>query len=113
MRGYRWLDEGIEHTPDQEARAEALALKWSELEARREADYFDRLDALERGWDHEDDEEEEQEAMVRASHVAMNQKLEIEIVERMLAEIGARMMRPYEHWNEDERLMEYMERERD
>ncbi len=37
---------------------------------------------------------------------------EIEIVEAMLAQLGARMMRPYEHWNEDERLMEYLERER-
>lgn len=35
--------------------------------------------------------------------------LEIELVEDKLAAIGARMQRPYEHWNEDERYMEYME----
>lgn len=29
-----------------------------------------------------------------------------------LNELGARMMRPYEHWNEDEKLMEYLERDR-
>ena len=30
-------------------------------------------------------------------------------IEEMLLELGARMARPYEHWNEDERYMEYME----
>lgn len=30
----------------------------------------------------------------------------------MLHEQGARMMRPYEHWNEDERYMQYMECDR-
>lgn len=37
---------------------------------------------------------------------------EIEIVEKMLDAMGARMMRPYEHWNEDERLMQWLERDR-
>lgn len=35
--------------------------------------------------------------------------LELEAVEDILGELGARMMRPYEHWNEEERYMEYME----
>ncbi len=30
-------------------------------------------------------------------------------LEELLADLGVRMMRPYEHWNEDERYMEYME----
>ena len=30
-------------------------------------------------------------------------------VEELLEELGARMMRPYEHWNEEEAYMEYME----
>jgi len=33
----------------------------------------------------------------------------IEVIEELLYELGARMMRPYEHWNEEERYMEYME----
>lgn len=41
-----------------------------------------------------------------------DRNLEIELIEDKLAAIGARMMRPYEHWNEDERLMEYLERDR-
>jgi hypothetical protein len=35
--------------------------------------------------------------------------LELELIEDKLAALGARMMRPYEHWNEDERLVEYLE----
>lgn len=31
------------------------------------------------------------------------------VIEELLGELGARMMRPYEHWNEDEKYMEYME----
>jgi hypothetical protein len=38
--------------------------------------------------------------------------LEIELCEDKLEAIGARMMRPYEHWNEDERYMEWSERVR-
>lgn len=33
----------------------------------------------------------------------------LQILEDMLGQLGARMMRPYEHWNEDEAYMEYME----
>lgn len=37
----------------------------------------------------------------------------IAVIEELLGELGARMMRPYEHWNEDERYMEYMETRHD
>lgn len=35
--------------------------------------------------------------------------LKQEAIEELLRDLGVRMMRPYEHWNEDERYMEYME----
>ena len=35
--------------------------------------------------------------------------LEAEVIEEMLQTLGARMMRPYEHWNEEERYMEWAE----
>jgi len=38
-----------------------------------------------------------------------NRNLRLEIIEEMLARLGARMMRAYEHHNEDERYVEYME----
>lgn len=35
--------------------------------------------------------------------------IRMEVIEELLSQLGARMMRPYEHWNEDEKYMEYME----
>jgi hypothetical protein len=32
-----------------------------------------------------------------------------QVVEELLSELGARMARPYEHWNEEEKYIEYME----
>lgn len=32
-----------------------------------------------------------------------------DVIEELLSDLGARMMRPYEHWNEDEAYMEYAE----
>jgi hypothetical protein len=43
---------------------------------------------------------------------AAQENAEIEVLEEELARLGARLARPYEHWNEDEKLMEYMERDR-
>lgn len=40
------------------------------------------------------------------------ENIELRALEEQLGKLGARMMRPYEHWNEDERLMEYLERDR-
>lgn len=41
-----------------------------------------------------------------------NRQVRVDIIETMLEKYGARMMRPYEHWNEDERYMQYMESDR-
>jgi hypothetical protein len=38
--------------------------------------------------------------------------LRMQVVEELIGELGGRMMRPYEHWNEEEHLMEYAERDR-
>lgn len=35
--------------------------------------------------------------------------MRLEVIQGLLSDLGARMMRPYEHWNEEERYMEYME----
>jgi len=37
----------------------------------------------------------------------------LSVIQEMLGELGARMMRPYEHWNEEEQYREYAERDRD
>lgn len=41
------------------------------------------------------------------------QLLRKQAVEELLHSLGARMARPYEHWNEEEHIMEYLERDRD
>lgn len=38
---------------------------------------------------------------------------QLEAIEQLMAQRGARFARPYEHWNEDEKFMEYSERDRD
>lgn len=38
--------------------------------------------------------------------------LRMQVVEELIGELGGRMMRPYEHWNEEEQQMEYAERDR-
>jgi len=39
--------------------------------------------------------------------------LRMQVVEELIGELGGRMKRPYEHWNEEESQMEYAERDRD
>lgn len=79
------------HAVYEKARAEGK----SKAEARQLKD-----EARERIWE---ELEEEQVKVDRKPYMRM------EVIEELLARLGARMMRPYEHWNEDERYMEYME----
>jgi len=39
-------------------------------------------------------------------------RLRREVIEELLHDLGGRMMRPYEHWNEEEAYREYAERDR-
>jgi hypothetical protein len=38
--------------------------------------------------------------------------LRMQVVEELIGELGGRMKRPYEHWNEEEQYREYAERDR-
>ena len=124
MRGFTWIDEEIEHSDREIARATALAAKWSELhradeqrgfaaQARREdeemggyyRDPYEDLDDAEAGEARAEDRQAE-------LNLEAERELEIEMIEEKLEAIGARMMRPYEHWNEDERYVEYAESDR-
>jgi|SRR5215469_869370 len=123
-RSFTWINENQEHSDSDYARAKALAKKWSELETQRENKYYDSLARNEDGCDYDPFEDCECEYCLVANHTECESRkqwqtdrdakqaefeLEIELVEDKLEAIGARMMRPYEHWNEDERYMEYME----
>jgi hypothetical protein len=124
-RGYRWLDENIEHDETDQIRAEALAKKWSELKTAEENERFARQSDIEDGYDcYEVAPCEECERCLEGdtgqcvdiknwekqqTMRSMEFDLEVEIIETKLELIGARIARAYEHWNEDERLMEYLE----
>jgi hypothetical protein len=77
---YQVLSDAEEKNPD--ITEESL----DELRAKAEADFYAEVDKKKR-IDHE----------------------RLDVIEELLGELGARMMRPYEHWNEDEKYMEYME----
>jgi hypothetical protein len=160
-RNFTWTNDTIEHTEQDEQRAQALARRWSALQTDIENEHFERQARYEDGWDYEPPECPtcDSRGVVgldnpehwRASTVALasclrcggaideligitcpdcdgngydksgeraraafnaDRALEIELLEDKLHAMGARMMRPYEHWNEEERLMEYLERER-
>jgi hypothetical protein len=109
-RNYAWINEEIEHSDSDCARAVALAKKWSQLMTVEENRHFTRMADQEDGRCYDFDTDEElKEWQSWQAEIQAERDLEIELVEDKLAAIGARMMRPYEHWNEDERYMEYME----
>jgi hypothetical protein len=138
QRGYTWLDETVEHSGRDEAMAKALATRWSQLHNEAEQRSFLRTaDYKEGRYDYDPYEDCECEVCLvnverdgngaeiggpdclarKADEQAKldaqaERDLEVEIVEEKLAPLGARMMRPYEHWNEDEHYMEYAERDR-
>jgi hypothetical protein len=65
-----------------------------------------------------EDGKKEYDALVDAEYEKLDKKdeeifHEKHAVEEILATLGARMMRPYEHWNEEEQYMEWAERDRD
>lgn len=126
-RGFAWVNEDIEHSEADYARASALAKKWSELTNAEEQRMFRRMAEYEDGSGRDEEACEDcaaceagdygqceyiLEMARKTAELQAERDLEIELIEDKLDAIGARMMRPYEHWNEDERYMEYAERER-
>lgn len=125
MPSFAWLDESVEHTEADLIRATALAKKWSSLQAGSEEKMFRRMSQDDDYFNPYEDcecapciEAKEDgcklctyrladEAAAEAKQA--DQDLEIELIEDKLTAVGARMMRAYEHWNEDERYMQYQE----
>jgi len=105
-----------------ESLAQRLTDRWNQIDAEleykawqasdeyhveREADFLESILS-----DAEDDEAGQ--AAVDAYLASKTQRemsllLEQETIEGQLSQIGARLMRPYEHWNEEEAYMEYSE----
>ena len=137
MRSYVDLKADLtSDDPLAEARNEArlkviqeLASKWNAIQERIERRYHDAQESiqeyLESCYDEAhywacredaspEDAKKQAEAAVAEAKAKINEDhdkmvLELEAVEQILAELDARMARPYEHWNEEEKLMEYLE----
>lgn len=134
QRGWTWLDEATApdldtpHGKAVQARADVLMNEWSNLHHDIEREGFDHAYREERGdffdprncdCDEGRDEDpdelcvhdrkylEEYEASERVKE--QGRKLRMELIEAELGGLNIRKMRPYEHWNEDERWMQYME----
>lgn len=113
-RGWSWINEEVPENAEQIAPTlNALAEEWSALHSQIEQEGW-RRQAIATGEDdyYESDfdtEEEYEEFKTAQRQEDVGQQVRLDIIEAMLAHHGARIMRPYEHWNEDERYMEYME----
>lgn len=127
----RWGAEG--YYEEVQARADGLAKWWSTLTHTAEQAAFMRDDESRYdpgedcplpGWyqgreldpDYIRDvaDYEAQAAVFQVEKKAAEEeaRAQIEYCEDKLRELGARMMRPYEHWNEEEGLIAYLERDR-
>lgn len=90
-----------------------LMKEWSSLQTQLEERRFSRQAEIEEGSGPDFDTDEEHEAYkFRQTVFTARMQGKIDAIEIILNSHGARVMRPYEHWNEEERLMEYLERER-
>lgn len=107
----RWDNEDYFETVMTECNV--LALAWSRITTQSEQDM----------WHRRSDEDQyrnydpEEEALYALADEQQNlkdelERVQLEHIENRLNEIGARMMRPYEHHNEMEGYIAYMERDR-
>lgn len=132
MRGWTLTKEVEESETKAKIRAEMigkLAAEWNEIKGRMEqrswASPEEREDENDYWYDILQERlanagadgplSKEAEKQIKDAVIAERRALEredverLEVTEELLYELGARMMRPYEHWNEEERYMEFME----
>ena len=115
LRGWTWIDEESiteEQIEKVTPLLDELARQWSVLHDAEEQRGFRRQADYEDGYRDDEEFEDEADKYARAQieHIRMNlHQAQLSAIEDMLAAHGARMMRPYEHWNEDERYMQYQE----
>ena len=114
----------FENAPEDEVRAAAmrqvatrLTQRWNDINSLLERDQltresrYDEVDdwIAEQADDNEEAERLHKEYANRRRLAYDAALLELETIENQLAFLGARIVRPYEHWNEDERMVECLE----
>jgi hypothetical protein len=117
-RSWTWREEAAvseEQIAIRTPAIEDLVRRWNRLQNEAEERGFKLQAAYETGeYDEPDFEtDEEMQGFELRRRVARElEDAELEAIEIKLRGLGVRIMRPYEHWNEDEQLMAYLERER-
>lgn len=114
-RSWTVIDEETEISDRDRAYLDGLMAEWSSIQTQIEHEGFERQAAYEEGYndgpDFDTDEEYEEFKQSQRDRSAHRQA-KLDVIEGLLESRGVRPMRPYEHWNEDERYMEYAERDR-
>jgi hypothetical protein len=92
---------------------QSLSRRWSEIHHKIEQDGFRRMADEEDGHYGPEFDSDEEQAEYEARRRVQDQMeaLELQTIEDKLNALNARMMRPLEHWNEDEAYMRMMEGE--
>jgi hypothetical protein len=125
MPGWTWIDDEVseEQIDSLTPTLNALANEWTAITREIEQEGWTRQARIEDG-DYDEPDCDEEDCSHRnpcafcksitegKQQREANRDVKLEIIEGLLEKYGARMMRPYEHWNEDERYMEYQERDR-
>jgi hypothetical protein len=129
MPNFTWLNDEIVHSAEDTARATAIARKITFLEGEREQRSFQLEYNRETELPYDPYEDCECAACIAAKEFGCDgclerlgdlaqadareaeRDLDLELLRDKLERIGARMMRAYEHWNEDESYMRMMEGE--
>lgn len=111
MRDWTLIDDYCDELTDAEiAQADMLNAELNRLQAQ----YNEFVDGRnhQRDLDFGTDEEHENFLAVRNAKNSLQAELfqsQIDSIIIRMEKLGVRQMRPYEHWNEDEDYMEYME----
>lgn len=115
MPSWTYIDDNSEPMSDSDiALCDELARQLTNIRDNAERRQWARQSDAEDGRDYECDDETTMSVVTARKRVqAMREQAEEDAIEAKLAELGARIMRPYEHWNEDEAYMQYSERDRD
>jgi len=115
-QNWKWCDTATEEQMDSESNtaavnrlaAEARQLYDSIPEIRRRGGHEDYDDGPDFEFESDEDAKEYSERLRKNRVEAFGQ---LDAIESLMSVRGARFARPYEHWNEDEQLMEYLERD--
>lgn len=110
-RNWTWIDDNIDEE-DIEIRTpiiDSIVYKINYIEREREQRQFSRQARLENDYDIDLDEIE-YNRLNQQVHFDLEES-QLEALHNALYKLGAKIMRPYEHWGEEETYREYMDRD--